>query len=180
MATSPSQAYDAAFEALLHSPAQTQGAGTAVPDSPVPPMRAFIATPAPAERITQLGAQLAAMMEAMQAMMEEIKRLAAEPEPQAAAATTAPPDPLQQPGMDAWLKYAQVHGPGAPMPTGLSGPWVGTSAAPLQPIHPKDVSKPEKYGGSTDDWLQWSKSFKQFLDGKDRRWEPLLDEVDKS
>ena len=210
MAASPSQVYDAAFDALLRSPAQTQGAGTAVPESasvgspaaaeamralfggrdapysppssesPAPPMRAFIATPAPAERITQLGAQLAAMMEAMQAMMEEIKRLAAEPEPQAAAATTAPPDPLQQPGMDAWLKYAQVHGPGAPMPTGLSGPWVGTSAAPLQPIHPKDVSKPEKYGGNTDDWLQWSKSFKQFLDGKDRRWEPLLDEVEKS
>ena len=145
MATSPSQAYDAAFEALLQSPAQTQGAGTAVPDSPVPPMRAFIATPAPAERITQLGAELAAMMEAMQAMMEEVKRLTAKPEPQAAAATTAPLDPMQQPGMDAWLKYAQFHWPGALMPAGLPGPWVGTSAAPLQPIHPKEVSKPDKY-----------------------------------
>ena len=91
-------------------------------EPPAPPMRAFIATPAPAERITQLGAQLAAMMTAMQAMTEEVKRLAAEPEPQAAPATTAPPDPLQQPGVDAWLKCAQVHGPGAPMPAGLPGP----------------------------------------------------------
>ena len=66
-------------------------------------MQASIATPTPAERITQLGAQLAAMMEATHAMMEEVKRLTVKPEPEAAAATTAPPDPLQQPGMDAWL-----------------------------------------------------------------------------
>ena len=65
------------------------------------------------------------------------------------------------------------------MPAGLPGPWASTGAAPLNPIHPKDVSKPEKYGGNTDDWLQWSKTFKQFLDGKDPRWERLLDEVEK-
>ena len=65
------------------------------------------------------------------------------------------------------------------MPAGLPGPWASTGAAPLNPIHPKDVSKPEKYGGNTDGWLQWSKTFKQFLDGKDPRWERLLDEVEK-
>ena len=135
---------------------------------------------------------------AMQGMMEEVKRFTAKPElpaaPErpAASATHEPShtrevpvsqvsltesDPLQQPGKDAWLKYAQAHGPGAPMPAGLPGPWASTRAAPLNPIHPKDVSKPKKYGGNTDDWLQWSKTFKQFLDGKDPRWERLLDDV---
>ena len=123
---------------------------------------------------------------AMQGMMEEVKRFTAKPEPlaapepPAASATHEPShtrevpvsqvsltesDPLQQPGKDAWLKYAQTHGPGAPMPAGLPGPWASTGAAllgpwastgaaPLNPIHPKDVSKPEKYGGNTDDWLK--------------------------
>ena len=33
--------------------------------------------------------------------------------------------------------------------------------------------------GSADRWLRWSKIFKQLLDGKDPRWEPLLEEVEK-
>lgn len=73
----------------------------------------------------------------------------------------------------------QTLGAAAPMPTRLAGTWTGPGAAPLRPIHPKDVDKPEKYGGSVDDWLQWSTTFKQFLDGKDPRWEPLLEEVKK-
>ena len=43
------------------------------------PMRSYIATPAPADRITQLTAQMAEMMMAMQGMMEEVKRLTAGP-----------------------------------------------------------------------------------------------------
>ena len=116
---------------------------------------------------------------AMQGMMEEVKRFTAAPEPPvapelpatstkydpshtrevpvsqfASQANLTESDPLQQAGQDAWLKYAQAHGPGAPMPAGLPGPWTGTGAAPLKPIHYKDIEKPDKYGGSVDDWLQ--------------------------
>ena len=49
----------------------------------------------------------------------------------------------------------------------------------MSPIHPKDVDKPDKYAGSIDDWLPWSKAFKQFLESKDKRWLLLLEEVEK-
>ena len=96
---------------------------------------------------------------AMQGMMEEVKRLTAGPaevgfetvhardasalpQPSAGVMRTETNltelDPLQQAGQDARLKYAQAHGPGAPMPAGLPGPWTGTGAAPLKPIHYKD------------------------------------------
>ena len=70
------------------------------------------------------------------------------------------------------------------MPAGLPGPWSGsgearTGAPPLNPIHPKDVDKPERYSGNIDDWLPWSKAFKQFLESKDERWVRVLDEVEK-
>ena len=54
------------------------------------PMRSFIATPAPADRISQLTAQMAEMMMAMQGMMEEVKRLTAALEPPATSATYEP------------------------------------------------------------------------------------------
>ena len=37
----------------------------------------------------------------------------------------------------------------------------------------------KKYIGKIDDWLPWSKAFKQFLESKDERWVRLLDEVEK-
>ena len=62
---------------------------------------------------------------------------------------TESPDPLQQAARDSWLQYHLNQGPGAPVPAGLPGPWSGsgearTGATPLNPIHPKDVDKPEK------------------------------------
>ena len=97
-------------------------------DTPVPgtlpartePMRSSIATPAPAERMAHITAQVAAMMLAMQALVDEVKQLTAQLQPQAestaalhlVATAALPPaaDPLQQPDGDAWRKYARTHG----------------------------------------------------------------------
>ena len=81
------------------------------------------------------------------------------------------------------LNSAQVRETAVPyqpgfQPTRAAMARAETDAAPLQPIHPKDINKPEKYSGNVDDWLQWSKSFKQFLDSKDPRWEQLLNEIE--
>ena len=138
------------------------GEDAAVPDSPLlgaaGPFRASIAKPAPQDRLQQFEAHMAsmaAMLQSMQATYEELKRLAAPQPGQAALAqlrlqnssAAAPPPtdgPAQQSNIDACLKYVEAHGPGAPMPAVLAGPWPGTGAAPLKPIHPKDVDKPDK------------------------------------
>ena len=79
---------------------------------------------------------------------------------------------------DAWLKYHQSNGVPLPEPVGLESVRKTEDLAPLKPIHPKDVEKPERYGGSIDDWLAWSRSFKMFLKGKDPRWEVLLANIE--
>ena len=53
--------------------------------------------------------------------------------------------------------------------------------APLRPIHPKDIEKPEKYDTVADGWLEWSKGFLNFLDRNDsphNRWSALLKQVE--
>jgi hypothetical protein len=49
----------------------------------------------------------------------------------------------------------------------------------LSEIHPKDVSKPEKYGGDTTKWKLWSGAMRTWLKTKHWQWGGLLDEVKK-
>ena len=51
---------------------------------------------------------------------------------------------------------------------------------PLKQLDRKDVDKPEKYGGNTDNWLRWSKQFKKFLRRNDSRWGTLLELIEKN
>ena len=114
----------------------------------------------------------------MQAVALQVNRLAASNVVPVAA---APVGPLQSPLNDLLLRYMHAHDTATPMPAGLDGPWLGTEPAPLRPLGRKDVDKPGKYGGSDDDWLQYSRTFQQFLDRNDspyNRWSAVLKKIE--
>ena len=125
------------------------------PPSSGAPAAPAIATPA-ATQVQDLAAQIQAMMSAMQALADQVNRLtantatavdaappSAQPVAAAAAAAASAADPLQEPQNDQWMRYVPTHGAAAQMSMGLAGTWAGQGAAPLRPIHPKDVDKPE-------------------------------------
>ena len=168
MAASPSQVYDAAFDALLRAPAQTPGAGTAVPESAeefnltTPPRRTQMEeVDERFEKFNQTMKDWASEFE--KRMLELIVAKVRPPPAPGFAATVDERASEGAKGVDPWAQSRaavgaaappaagaaahQASGPGASAPAGLTQPWASTSAAPLQPIHPKDVSKPDKYGG---------------------------------
>ena len=51
---------------------------------------------------------------------------------------------------------------------------------PLKQLDRKDVDKPDKYNGNTDQWLKWSKHFKKFLRRHDERWTKLLELIENN
>ena len=47
-----------------------------------------------------------------------------------------------------------------------------------KPMDRKDVERPAKFSGNTDQWLKWSRSFRKFLRRQDERWHDILNAVD--
>ena len=104
---------------------------------------------------------------------------APQPAPQASGTTdAAPASSASAPVEDARLKYRQNNGALLPEPVVFKIARKTKDVAPLKPIHQKDVEKLERYGGSIDDWLAWSRSFKMCLKGRDPRWEVFFANIE--
>ena len=130
-------------------------AETAVPASPPEEFEVFTLG---AQRTQQFPATLEALMAQMAGMTALLENMANQVKALEAYVT---------PGSDPWRPGLAAGRPAAPpgveathaaasSPPAGREPAAGDAraetlgVAPLQPIHPKDVSKPEKYGGSTD------------------------------
>ena len=192
-----------AVRGLFDDAADTNWAAAAVPEWPssTEPMRSSLNTPLPHRRsgspdpqdiaiFTGKLLEMSKMMDVMMKEMAEVKKelTMAKMAPTAAAHM----DPMQQPYADAWAAYrvsvASGQGAAPATPPGYPSAGAGAAvppaygtAAPLRPIHPKDIERLEKYDIVADGWLEWSRGFINFLDRNDsphNRWSVLLKQLE--